>query len=168
MNDKIEIWVEDIRFIIDILEKMDNGFIQSQFAHRLSLENGIGAFGQSYGGAASVLACCLDNRLKCAINMDGAMYGGISEKYKYRRPTMYMDSDMLPGRSRYFYNINEDDTYHITIKDSRHLDYSDCTYILKNWLPKLMQLVGKIDGSLMITITNDYARSFFDKYIKQI
>jgi len=168
MNDKVEVWVDDIRFIMDILEKMDSGVIQSQFAHKLSLEKGIGVFGQSYGGAASVLACCLDNRLKCGINMDGAMYGGMNDKYKYRRPTMYMDSDMLPGRSRYFFSINEDDTYHIIIKGSRHLDYSDFTYIVKIWLLKLMQLFGNIDGIRMIKITNDYVLSFFDKYIKQI
>jgi hypothetical protein len=168
MNDKIEMWVDDIRFVIDVLEKMDSGFIQSQFAHMLSLEKGIGVFGQSFGGAASVLACCLDNRLKCGINMDGAMYGGMNDKYKYKRPTMYMDSDMLPGRSRYFFCINEDDTYHIMIKGSRHLDYSDFTYIAKIWLLKLMQLFGKIEGRRMIKITNDYVLSFFDKYIKQV
>lgn len=168
INEKIELWVQDIRFITDILEKMNAGMIQSQFASRLSLEKGIGVFGQSYGGAASVLACCLDERLKCAINMDGAMYGGMHDKYKYRKPTLYMDSDMLPGRSRYFFQINEDDTYHVLIQGSKHLDYSDCTYILKNSLLKLMGLVGKIDGSLMIRITNDYVRSFFDKYIRQV
>ena len=168
MNDKVEMWVDDIRFIMDILEKMDSGFIQSQFAHRISLEKGIGVFGQSYGGAAAVLACCLDDRLKCAINMDGAMYGGMNDKYKYGRPTMYMDSDMLPGRSKYFFHINEDDTYHVMIKDSRHLDYSDFTYIAKILLLKWMQLFGKIDGRLMIKITNEYVLSFFDKYIKRI
>jgi hypothetical protein len=168
MNDKVEVWVDDIRFIIDILEKMDSRCIGSQFAHKLALEGGIGVFGQSYGGAASVLACCLDNRLKCGINMDGAMYGGMDDKYKFRRPTMYMDSDMLPGRSKYFFDVNEDDTYHIVIKGSRHLDYSDFTYLAKIWLLKWMQLFGKIDGRRMIKITNDYILSFFDKYIKQV
>ena len=168
INEKIEMWVEDILFITDILEKINEGSIQTQFASRLSLQKGIGVFGQSYGGAASVLACCLDDRLKCAINMDGAMYGGMNAKYKYRKPILYMDSDMLPGRSRYFFHINEDDTYHIVIRGSKHLDYSDCTYILKNWLLKFMQLVGRIDGSLMIRITNDYVQSFFDKYVRQI
>ncbi len=168
MNEKVEMWVDDIRFIAGILEKINEGLIESKFADRFSLERGIGVFGQSYGGAASILSCCVDERLKCAINIDGAMYGGISDTYKYKQPTMYMDSDMLPGRSRYFYSINEADTYHLVIKDSRHLDYSDCTYILKNWLMKFMQLVGKIDGGLMLRITNDYVQSFFDKYIKQV
>jgi len=54
------------------------------------------------------------------------------------------------------------------IKGSKHLDYSDFTYISKIWLLKLMQLFGKIDGRRMIEITNDYVLSFFDKYIKQI
>jgi dienelactone hydrolase len=168
MNDKVEMWIADIRFIVGILEKMNEATISSRFAHKLELEKGIGVFGQSYGGAASVLASCLDDRLTCGINIDGAMYGGTNAKYQYRRPTMYMDSDMLPGRSRYFFHTNENDTYHVIIKNSRHLDYSDYTYILKNWLLKLMQLVGKVDGSLMTQITNDYVRSFFDKYIKQL
>ena len=168
MNGKVELWVADIRFVADVLEKMNAGSIESGFTGRLALEKGIGVFGQSYGGAAAILACCLDKRLRCGINLDGAMYGGLEAKYKYEQPALYMDSDMLPGRSRYFFHINGDDTYHVTVKGSRHLDYSDCTYIAKNWLLQLMQLVGKLDGSLMIRITNDYVRSFFDKYIKQI
>jgi hypothetical protein len=135
MNDKVEMWVEDVRFITDVLEKMDKGLILSKFAHKLSLEKGIGVFGHSYGGAASILSCCLDDRLKCGINIDGAVYGGINDKYLYRQPAMYLDSDMLPGRSRYFFNINEEDTYHVIIKDSKHLDYSDYTY-LRLWCMK--------------------------------
>lgn len=168
MNEKVELWVKDIRFIAGVLEKMDRGLSPSQFAGRLALEKGLGVFGQSYGGAASILACCLDERLACGINIDGAMYGGMHEKYVYRQPAMYMDSDMLPGRSRYFFQINAADTYHVLIKGSKHLDYSDVTYLLKSWPLKLMQLVGNIDGCRMLQITNDYVRSFFDKYIKQI
>src|SRR5512140_1797166 len=68
MNDKVEMWIADIRFVADELEKMDQGLIPSKFANKLSLEKGIGVFGQSYGGAAAVLSCCLDARLKCGIN----------------------------------------------------------------------------------------------------
>ncbi|MFT3895315.1 MAG: hypothetical protein QM730_27130 [Anaerolineales bacterium] len=167
INEKIELWVADIRFIADVLEKLNGGLIPSQFADKLAIHKGIGVFGQSYGGAASVLACSLDDRLTCAINMDGAMYGGMNDNYQYRKPTLYMDSDMLPGRSRYFFQINDNDTYHVVLQGSKHLDYTDCTYILKNWLMEFLQLVGKIDGSLMIHITNEYVRSFFDKYIRQ-
>jgi uncharacterized protein (DUF3820 family) len=31
-----------------------------------------------------------------------------------------------------------------------------------------MQLFGKIDGRLMIKITNEYVLAFFDKYIRQL
>lgn len=168
MNDKIGVWVEDIRFVIDILENIDCGLIQSQFAHKLDFEKGIGVLGQSFGGAASVLACCLDSRLTCAINIDGAMYGGMNEKYRYMRPTLYMDSDMMPGRSRYFFCANEADTYHLIIKGSKHLDYSDFTYVAKIGALRLMQLFGTIDGKRMIAITNDYVLSFFGKYINRI
>ena len=81
---------------------------------------------------------------------------------------MYMDSDENAGMNKYFYTINENDTYHVIIKDSKHPDYADFTYFLKNWISKLPKVFGKIDGSLMIKITNDYVLSFFNKYIKGI
>lgn len=167
MNDKVEIWVDDVIFITNVLESMNKGTIKSQFEQKIALEKGIGLFGHSYGGVTSILSCCLDDRFKCGINMDGGMYGGLKQKFKYFKPSFFMDSDTFPGMNKYFYNINENDTYHIIIKDSKHLDYSDYTYLLKNWFTKLL-MFGKIDGNLMINIVNNYVQSFFDKYIKGI
>lgn len=168
MNEKVEIWVDDVLFITEILEKINKGIIKSQFEQKIAFEKGIGVFGHSYGGVTSILSCCLDERLKCGINIDGAMYGGLKNKYKYRQPSMYMNSAPNTKKNIYFYNINEEDSYHIIIKDSKHLDYSDYTYIMKNWWSKLIKVFGKIDGKMMIKITNDYVLAFFDKYIKRI
>ena len=168
MNDRVEIWIDDVLFIMNTLEKMNKGVIKSQFEQKMALEKGVGLFGHSYGGLTSILSCCLDERFKCGINMDGGMFGGLKKKYKYEQPSMYMLSDSFPGMNKYFYNINKEDTYHVIVKDSKHLDYSDYTYLLKSWLSKLVKVFGKIDGSQMIKITNDYVLSFFDKYLKGI
>ena len=80
MNDKVEIWVDDVIFITNVLEKMNKGLIKSQFERKITFEKGVGVFGHSYGGVTAILSCCLDDRLKCGINMDGAMYGGLKKK----------------------------------------------------------------------------------------
>lgn len=164
----IEIWIDDIIFITNILEKMNKGSFNSQFTQKIAFDKGVGVFGHSLGGAASIFSCCLDNRLKCGINMDGTMFGGLKEKYKYNKPYMYMNCDWLANMNKYFYHINTNDSYYLTVKDSKHGDYSDGTYLLKNWFKKLAPTYGKIDGNQMIKIVNNYVQAFFDKYIKGI
>ena len=166
LNDQIEVWIDDVLFIKDILERMNEGKIESQFKGKMDLVKGIGVFGHSYGGATAILSCCLDDGLKYAVNMDGSMYGGLEERFKFKQPSMFMYSEEATGMNKYFYTINKNDTYSVSIKDSKHLDFSDIAYIMKNWMKELPETIGKIDGNLMVKITNDYVLSFFDKYIK--
>ena len=107
LNIQIEVWVDDVLFIKDILERMNAGTVESLFKGKMDLERGIGLFGHSYGGATSILSCSLDERFKCAINMDGGMFGGFKGKFKYERPSLFMDSDENAGMNRYFYSINK-------------------------------------------------------------
>lgn len=166
LNNQIDVWVDDVLFIGDILQRMNEGVIISQFEEKMDIERGIGAVGHSYGGATAILSCCLDKRFKCAVNMDGGMYGGLKKHFKYEKPSMFMDSGENAGMNKFFYSINENDTYSVHIKDSTHFDYSDISYILKDWLSERPEVFGKIDGNLMVRITNDYVLSFFNKYIK--
>ena len=168
LNDRIEVWVDDILFIKDILERMNEGVIGSQFEGKMDIEKGIGLFGHSYGGAASILSCCLDERLRCAINMDGSMFGGLKERFKYKQPSMFMYSGASAEMNRYFYSVNENDTYSVHIKDSTHFDYFDISYIIKSSISEIPEAYGKIDGEQMVKITNDYVLSFFNKYIRSI
>jgi hypothetical protein len=77
-----------------------------------------------------------------------------------------MYSEETTGMNKYFYTINKDDSYSVSIKDSLHFDFADLSYIMKTWKKELPEVLGKIDGNLMVRITNDYVLSFFDKYIK--
>ena len=171
MDDQIEkpqikVWIDDVLFIKDILERMNGGKIKSQFKGKMDLVKGIGIFGHSYGGTAAMLSCCLDDHLKYAINIDGSMYSGLKERFKFNQPSMFMYSEGSAEMNKYFYTINKDDTYSVCIKDSKHLDFTDISYILKNWMKEVPEVYGKIDRNLMVRIRNDYVLSFFDKYIK--
>lgn len=165
LNDQIEVWIDDVLFIKDILERINEGKIESQFKGKMDLLKGIGVFGDSYGGAAAVLSCCLDDHLKYAVNIDGMLHG-LKEQFNYNQPSMFIYSEENTGMNKYFYTINKDDTYSVNIKDSKHFDFSDIAYLLKNWMKELPEGFGKIDGNLMVRIRNDYVLSFFDKYIK--
>ena len=145
---------------------MNWGKIESQFKGKMDLVKGIGVFGSSFGGATAILSCCLDDRLKFAVNVDGTMHGGLKKRYRYNQPSMFMYSEGGLECNKYFYSINKADTYSVGIKDSKHFDFGDGAYILKNWTKELPEVYGKIAGNLMVRIRNDYVLSFFDKYIK--
>ncbi len=168
MNEKIEVWVADVLFIIDVLEKLNTGVIESIFQGKFDLENGIGAFGHSYGGATSILAPCIDDRLSCGINLDGSMYGGFNEKYTYQKPFLFIEGGETGVMSRYFFEINQNDSYLAAVKNATHMDFSDMSLFGKNWLSKLIKLSGKIDGDRLQRIVNSFVKAFFDRYIKKI
>ena len=163
---QIEVWIDDVLFIKDILERINEGKIESQFKEKMDLVKGIGVFGHSYGGATAMLSCGLDDQLKYAINIDGGMFSGVKKRFKFNQPSMFMYCEETTGLNKYFYTINKDDTYNICMKNSKHIDFADVAYIMKNWMKELPETFGKIDGDLMVRITNNYVLSFFDKYIK--
>jgi len=165
LKDEIEVWIDDVLFITDILEQMNEGKIESQFKGKMDFTKGIGVFGHSYGGDAAILSCGLDDRLKYAVDIDGIV-DGLKKQYKFNQPSMFMYSEETTEMNKYFYTINKNDTYSVSIKDSKHLDFVDRAYILKNWMKELPEKFGKIDGNLMVKIRDDYVLSFFDKYMK--
>ena len=81
---------------------------------------------------------------------------------------MFMYSGASAEMNRYFYSVNENDTYSVHIKDSTHFDYFDISYIIKSSISEIPEAYGKIDGEQMVKITNDYVLSFFNKYIRSI
>lgn len=62
--------------MLDQVEPLDRD-ANSIFFERLDL-NKIGAFGHSFGGAASILAGLRDRRIKAVLNLDGSPFGVLS------------------------------------------------------------------------------------------
>lgn len=71
------VWVGDMRFVLDQLPVWNAD--DALLAGRLDVEH-IGAFGHSFGGATAVQAAYEDERLDAAINMDGTMFGAVTEQ----------------------------------------------------------------------------------------
>ena len=74
LDDRLGTWVEDAGFVLDQLEMLNGGEIESQFNGRLDMER-VGVFGMSFGGAMSMEFCLIDTRCKAGANLDGSQFG---------------------------------------------------------------------------------------------
>jgi dienelactone hydrolase len=68
-----QIMAEDSKFVIDKLEEMKVGKMDSIFKGKLNLEK-IGAIGHSLGGAVAYNLAINDSRVKAAIDLDGRVF----------------------------------------------------------------------------------------------
>lgn len=165
INQSMRIWSDDISFVVDELEKLNTNGDVPLFAGKLDLER-LGAFGHSFGGAASGQFSVQDDRCKAAINMDGLQWGGLFEK-KLTKPLMMMYSDHNIGDMKpqhdVIYSGSGETVYSVYIKGSFHNDYSDFTLLN---LFKKFKVLGPIEGRRMVDITRRYTLAFFNTHVK--
>jgi len=67
---QVERCAQDLKFVVDQLERLDSQDSSSIFSGRLDLAR-VGVFGHSFGGRVAARACQLDRRLKAGIICDG-------------------------------------------------------------------------------------------------
>jgi predicted dienelactone hydrolase len=167
--ESLRIWIEDISFVIDKLEKMNDepGF----FHGRLDLER-IGVLGHSFGGVAAGQACLFDKRCKAGVNLDGLQLGDMLDR-NLTLPFKFMHHDNVGALNKkpnkIFFERSESTAYMIIIKGTRHLNFSDFSlpgYAALLGLPE--GSLGEIDGLRCLKIQNDYIRAFFDKHLEGI
>ncbi|HVY90523.1 MAG TPA: dienelactone hydrolase family protein [Hyphomonadaceae bacterium] len=89
MKGRLDLRVEDIKFVLDQIARPDA--VGPRLAGHLDLDH-VAAIGHSAGGAAAALAMDNDDRIKAAVNIDGTLYGGVSDR-KIERPFLLIDSD---------------------------------------------------------------------------
>lgn len=68
-----QIMADDIKFVIQKLADLNNGSITPNFKGKLNLDE-IGIIGHSVGGAVAYNLAINENKVKAAINLDGAVY----------------------------------------------------------------------------------------------
>lgn len=131
----------------------------------------IGAFGHSFGGAASVKAL-LSNRIKASIDIDGFLYGVENNPEK---PLMFIMSQHQQGgtdaleykKIQDFYNGLKRGGYLLEIQNSAHYNFMD-NAIFFSPIAKAMGVFGTINGEHGLEIANSYITAFFDKYLQNI
>lgn len=165
--ESLDIWVQDISFVIDELEGMN----RRAGAFRGRLDTGrIGVLGHSFGGTAAGQACLIDDRCKAGVNIDGLQLGDLLER-NLTRPFMFIHHDNLeaPNKTpnRLFFERAEGVAYLVVVAGTRHFNFSDIS------LPGFGELLGlppealgTIDGLRCLRIQNDYIRAFFDTHLR--
>ena len=153
------IWADDISFLIDELENINQD--NSIFSGKMNLEQ-IGVFGMSMGGIASGQVCITDKRCMAGINMDGGIYGDFLDA-KISQPFMFMSSERYRGYDNIFSDHVNNSVYTITIHGADHYNFHDLSI-----LDPSFDRLGEIDGYRMLKIINDYTLAFFNKHLKGI
>lgn len=163
----IELWAEDIGYIIDELVKMNDS--DPVFAGLFDLQR-IGVMGYSKGGAAAGQACLSEGRVRAGINLSGFMFGEIAES-PLKVPFMVIESvepwcQDCPPINDLLFHASESSIYMVQIDEATHANFSDLS-ALKNYMTdNFKNILGPIDGYRFLSIMNGYALQFFNRHLK--
>jgi len=170
----VDIWSQDVVFVMNQLARL-NTTPGNVWNRRLDLAR-LGVFGHSFGGAAAAQVCHLDARCKAGINLDGDLAGDVMQA-GLTRPFMVIQHDMgscSDSECNSFQReiqailrtVPRGEAYHLSIKDTRHFNFTDYAVHFGPFL-HLLGLLGSIDGARGLQITRAYVLAFFDTYLKQ-
>ncbi|MBN1223363.1 MAG: hypothetical protein JXB23_08940 [Candidatus Aminicenantes bacterium] len=161
MDKLLRVRVQDVRFALDELIRMNSGERPSPFRGKLDLDR-VGIFGMSLGGAVTGQVCLEDARFKAGINLDGTQFGDLIDSYVYQ-PFMFMNSGETKDHNDFVYDRMKNMTYSVTIKGSSHMDFTDMFFT-----SPVVKMFSKtaIRDNRMYRVANAYILAFFDKYLK--
>ena len=169
----VKVWAADNIFVMNQLQTLNAADPAGRFTGRLDL-NAMGVMGHSFGGASAAQTCRLDRRCKAGVNLDGSPYGDVIQT-GLRQPFLYMWSEPVDPNAPVEQQSRQDTqtmirrsagkTYELTIKGTRHFNFSDYAVLYEPVL-KPMQMLGAIDGRRGLQITTTYVAAFFDQYLR--
>lgn len=167
MNQAFEVAAQDQVFVLNRLEQLNNApsvlVLQrlemldemapgDQFSGHLDLER-VGLIGSSWGSGVSMMACLCDRHFTAMV-VEGA--GTIPEEVievEIDRPVMFVDS--AGESSTTFFETTTGPAYLVSVN----------TYT--SWaLGDFMLWLGNTEAVHTVSVSNAYARAFFDRYIK--
>lgn len=164
--------VTDISFILDQLEKMQSGKIESQIFGKIDYEN-ISVGGHSYGGATATVAAQRDDRINACFVLDSwlspvpdeTINAGVHVPFLFMGRPSWVGSD-YPGNYPRLDSLmahSSNPKYQLIIKKTEHLDYSDIP--LFSPIIKYVLDVGDLTSSVSIPLMNGLVYGFLEKYL---
>ena len=166
------IWAADSSFILGKLADLDQD-AASPFHDRLDLKR-VGAFGHSFGGAASAEFCAVDSRCSAAVDLDGLLFGR-AQRDGVGKPFMLLLTDHSgdPDKEQAYADFRR--VFHmlplgriaIEVRGTRHFNVSDMAFLRSPvFLSRAIRAIGPIDRRRGFTIVSDHVAAFFDLHLK--
>lgn len=164
----IDYWMEDFNSVLKTIKKINLGdeaqLYNSVFDHEkfkgLFDLNKLLALGSSMGGIVSLDFSNKNDNCIGAVSLDAIHYS-LSRDKKYQKPYLYFHTGGGPlPAAKIVLEKQTADTYLIGIDGTKHIDFTDGTYFMRDWFD-----TGTIDGSRMIELMNETIGLFFDSCI---
>lgn len=160
----------DIEFVLNQIEKINDGKIFSNISDRIDMEN-IAIGGHSYGGATAILTSHNDSRIKVCFVLDSwinplpdsVIFNGINIPFlslgrpnwnDSDYPTNYLELEKLLKKS-------SNKKYDLRIKNTLHLDYTDIP--LMSPLIEYVMEVGSLSPTITLPLINDVIYHFLEE-----
>lgn len=166
-----KVWADDAVFVMDKLQSM-NADPSSRFYNKLDLAH-VGLFGHSFGGATAFRVCELDVRCKAGADLDGTLWSN-EVNGSLQQPFMFMTHDACGSNCemiRQMYSNAKSTAYYLSIKGTKHFNFSDLPLRLSppaRILFNRLGFIGSIQPERGLEIANAYLVAFFDQYLEGV
>jgi predicted dienelactone hydrolase len=178
VNQLMMMWTEDVRFVLDRLEALNQQDDRGLLTHRLNLSR-VGVFGHSFGGATALQVCHDDSRCKAGIDIDGMTFGSVVAE-GVKQPFMFLMGDHShdlgsePEGLRVARDLNgiyrrlpEADRVALMIDGADHFSFADGGVVRSHVLLSILRALGLvIDGHRQLATTSACVSAFFGKYLQ--
>jgi pimeloyl-ACP methyl ester carboxylesterase len=169
---QMETRFKDVQFILDQLEKIQDGRLQLEITGKMDLGK-IAVGGHSYGGSTATVAAHGDNRIKACFVLDSwispvpqqTIDAGVHVPFLFMGRPTWEGSD-YPGNYPRLDNLmahSSNPKYRLIIKETEHLDFSDIPLFspIIGWVMDVGSLPAKVSTSLL----NELVYGFLEKHL---
>jgi dienelactone hydrolase len=165
-NASLPFWTGDLIFTLNQLEKLSSDGA-SQFHERLDFTR-VGAFGHSFGGAASVQVAKDDPRVRAALDLDGTLVGEVVES-GLLKPFLMFDHPH-PGERDYHRDAvvfrDAKPAYRLILAGSTHSFSGDFGFLPFIPTGAKQAAFGTIDPARALVVAKAYVGAFFGEYLE--
>jgi dienelactone hydrolase len=182
-NKELIKWVADETFVLNALQN-DNLDEKSPWYGQLDTDR-VGAFGHSFGGAASVQVCSVDPRVRSALNLDGWTFGDIHHRASNQQimflygtnhglrpqdlsskdPAVRTKAELdVPDEQQIDASLKQYGGYRLYVDTASHMDFTDHS-LVSPWRNRTER--GHISPARIQTIVRAYVLAFFDETLRE-
>ncbi len=160
VSQALDTQVADQRFVIGQLGQM-RGTQAVPLANYIDVER-VGVIGMSLGGSAALETCSIDSGCTAGVNLDGFHPRHVDLALQ-STPFLFMNRD-----DNLLYNTNfqsaQPPVYSTLISGVTHFNFFD--FSIMSPLYKKLGVLGPIEGSRVLRLTEDFVAAFFDKHLR--